>query len=61
MALVTTVYSLLILVAMGFIYPSFSKNDPNLLLPYPQALHFLIPFKFSYPLALARYASTFPL
>lgn len=33
MALVTVVYSLLILAAMGFIYdPGFCENDPNLLI-----------------------------
>ena len=30
MALVTIVYSLLILVAMGSIYPGFCKKNPNL-------------------------------
>ena len=46
MALVTIVYSLLISVAMGSIYPGFCKNDPNLLLCNPQVHHFLIPFQF---------------
>ena len=49
MALVTVVYSLLILAAMGFIYvPDFCENDPNLLICNPQVRHFLIPFQFSY-------------
>ena len=49
MALVTFVYSLLILVAMGSVHPHFCKNDPNLLTRIPQVHHFLIPFQFSYP------------